>query len=452
MDSKQYVFIKEEEKIARGIGLPMDFVDRGKNCFVGIFYDVENNISIIGVPKYYQGSVTELNTEDENKLLQHIKLICEMIEHIRLDSNFADYRYNPYEDNEEVRVNKMNLAEFLIQDYLEYGLYGLFQNCYTTDGTGINDWRKTVETEIPIINDDMVIYDSIIGRKSQYNQNDIISKIHAAVIREVLGLLVDEKYQFVQIDDVEGLESWTDISQYLAVLYQRLNITFVERGKNLIKALIAWCGLTVNNEQYYIGSTSFEHVWEYAINRVFGNIDNTKSGCPFYYKLTGEAHTKYEGRGDLIPDSLRVEDNSRTKYFHIFDAKYYVWKEKDEELQIEYAPANSDISKQIGYYYYLNKLYGSKNRTFTNSFLAPASLIDEEDDWFSYWGYAQQNGTRDKEIVKKLEDKEDVPKVINLEKVVIFLVNPTRLYKMCIVDQVVSEEFLDEAFKKIGDL
>ena len=64
----------------------------------------------------------------------------------------------------------------------------------------------------------------------------------------------------------------------------------------------------------------------------------------------------------------------------------------------------------------------------------------------------QQNGTRDKEIVKKLEDKEDVPKVINLEKVVIFLVNPTRLYKMCIVDQVVSEEFLDEAFKKIGDL
>lgn len=127
MDSKQYVFIKEEEKIARGIGLPMDFVDRGKNCFVGIFYDVENNISIIGVPKYYQGSVTELNTEDENKLLQHIKLICEMIEHIRLDSNFADYRYNPYEDNEEVRVNKMNLAEFLIQDYLNMAFMVCFK-------------------------------------------------------------------------------------------------------------------------------------------------------------------------------------------------------------------------------------------------------------------------------------------------------------------------------------
>ena len=448
MDSKKYIFVKEEEKVSSDMRLPRDFIDRGKNCFVGVFYDAQNDQTIIGVPKYYQTTLSKADENEKQLILKHMKLICSVIEQIRLDSNYADYRYNPYQSNEEAKVNKKDLAEYLICDYLENGIYGLYQNCYVNDGSGIYDWSRTVENVIPIINEEMVIYDPVIGRKSQYNQNDIISKIHAAVLKEVIGLLIEEEYQYIQIHNIEEIDYGEDLSLYLSALYQRINITYTEREKNLLKALIAWCGLTINNEKYYIGSTSFEHIWEYAIDKVFGNIVSKKSGVPFYFKRNSDTYTRFRARGDMIPDSLRIEDKGNAKYFHILDAKYYVWEEndKDKESWIEHAPANSDISKQIGYYYYLKKLYGSKLTTFTNSFLVPAHSIVDDDNWVAYWGYAQQNGTQDKEITDKLND---LPTTVDLEKVSVFVVNPTRLYKMFLSNSKASQEFLNDTFRKI---
>ena len=270
MNSKKYVFIKEEDIVPSNIQIPKEFINRGKNCFVGIYYDVENATSIIGVPKYYTGKLSKLTEQEENEILLHLRLVCTLIEQIRLDSNYSDYRYNPYQYNDEAEVNKLELAEYLVHDYLEYGLYGLYHNSFVKDGTGINDWNRTVEVEIPVINEESIIYDPILGRKSQYSHNDLVSKIHAAVVREALGILAWDEYQFVEIaNDADNLDYESDLSFYISILYERANSTFVEREKNLIKALIAWCGLTANNEKYYIGSTSFEHVWEYTIDKVF---------------------------------------------------------------------------------------------------------------------------------------------------------------------------------------
>ena len=115
MNSKKYVFIKEEEVVPSNIQIPREFIDRGKNCFVGIY---------------------------------------------------SDYRYNPYQYNDEAEVNKLELAEYLVHDYLEYGLYGLYHNSFVKDGTGINDWNRTVEAEMPVINEESILYDPILGRKS----------------------------------------------------------------------------------------------------------------------------------------------------------------------------------------------------------------------------------------------------------------------------------------------
>lgn len=446
MNSKKYVFIKEEEVVPSNIQIPREFIDRGKNCFVGIYYDVENATTIIGVPKYYTGKLSKLTEQEENEILLHLRLVCTLIEQIRLDSNYSDYRYNPYRYNDEAEVNKIELAEYLVHDYLEYGLYGLYHNSFVKDGTGINDWNRTVEAEIPVINEESIIYDPILGRKSQYSHNDVVSKIHTAVIKEALGILAWDEYQCVQIaNDADNLDYGSDLSFYISILYERANSTFVEREKDLIKALIAWCGLTANNEKYYIGSTSFEHVWEYAIDKVFGNVLNKKSGVPYYYKYDGTGHISYAARGDLIPDSLRIEE----KYFHIFDAKYYVWDENDREYLIECAPANSDISKQIGYFYYLSKLYGSNKKIFTNSFLAPGKTIEDDTNLLSYWGYAQQNGIRDSEILSLIND---VPVGIDLEKVSVFIVNPTRLYKMCLSNVRINTEYLEGIFDVAGNV
>lgn len=447
MDYKHYIFIKEEERISSTIQIPKEFIDHGKNCFVGVYFDAGSNYTLIGVPKYYRKSLSNISDIEKRLILKHMKLVCSIIEQTRFELKYLDYKYNPYLINNEVNVNKVDLAEYLINDYLECGIYGFYQNSFIRDGSGINDWNKTVETEIPIIDDESVIYDPIIGRKSQYNRNDIISKIHMAVIKEALGILPWDEYQYVQLEETKYFKYEEDLTSCLNTLYHRINITFVEREKNLLKALIAWCGLTANNEKYYVGSTSFENIWEYAIDKVFGNIINKKSGFPSYYKLKQSDYISYKAKGDLIPDSLRIEGGNDLKYFHILDAKYYVWEENNNEFLLEHAPANSDISKQIGYYYYLYKLYGSKTRIFTNSFLVPDSRIEENKNWFSYWGYAQQNGIQNKEILTKLGD--DDPHQVDLEKVSVFVVNPTRLYKMCLSNNLISSEYLKNIFEKM---
>ena len=288
-----------------------------------------------------------------------------------------------------------------------------------------------------MIDGDNIIYNPIIGRKSEYNYNDEITAIHVAVLREAIGLIAWDDYSNVEIPlDVDyELVYENDLELCVSALTNRLNVSFIERDENLIKGLIAWCGLTVNNEKYYIGSTSYEHIWEMAIDKVFGNIFNKKSGVPSYFCFLDGQYKQYESRGELIPDSLRVEENNN--YFHIFDAKYYVLKLKDSEMIIEGAPPSSDISKQIGYYRYLLNLYGNATRIYTNSFLIPEKSIVEGDKLIKYWGYTQQNSKRNLEIEEKIFN---MPQNVDLEKVTVFDVNPTKLYKMCIAEKKITEK------------
>lgn len=444
MAERKCIFIKEGEKLPESIQVPNKFIDRGKNCFVGVYFDSKRKMTIIGLPKYYMGCIPDIDEKEKSLILDHMGLICRLIEKIRLDSNYVGYRFNSYENSAETNVNKLELARFLLNDYLENGIYGFYQNNYVTDGSGLNDWNRTVEKGIPIINGDTIVYDPVIARKSEYNQNDIVSKIHVAVLKEALAIWVWDDYQYVEIK--EQLTDWdygVDFDFFLSVLYTRLNATFVERDKNLLKGLIAWCRLTANNEKYFIGSTSFEHIWEYTINSVFGNISNKKSGVPYYYKFDRTKYIPYASRGDSIPDSIRIEDDNCEKYFHIIDAKYYVWKENERELIIEAAPANSDISKQIGYYYYLKALYNAPDRIFTNSFFVPNKSIIEADKLLYYWGVTQQNSDRNPEILKIISD---IPNKVSLEKVTVFVVNPTNLYKLCLLNRKVSKEFLKDMF------
>lgn len=444
MAEKSLVLIKEGTHIPENIAFPSDFIDRGKSSFVGVYYDVRSNNTLIGVPKYYRGDLNSVSDLELSAILNHMNLICELIERIRIESSYTDYRFNPYEYKQETSVNKLDLAEFLVNDYLENGIYGLFESRFVTDGTGISDWASTVNLQDPIIDGDTVIYSPIIERKSEYSQNDIVSKIHATVLREALGILVWDRYKHVVVDDETGIiECGKNYDVIATILNARLNATFVERDKRLIRGLIAWCKLTSNNEQYYIGSTSFEHIWEQVIEGVFGNVSYKKSGVPKYYNA--ENNKVYEARGDLIPDSIRIDEDTSIRYFHIIDAKYYVMDIDDKMNQVFGAPANSDISKQIGYYIYLYKLYNSSQRHFTNSFFLPEQTISESSSILSYWGYAKQNNKRNPEILRLIND---YPDKAELNRVNVYIVNPARLYKMFVSGKSCSNNELRDILTK----
>lgn len=78
--------------------------------------------------------------------------------------------------------------------------------------------------------------------------------------------------------------------------------------------------------------------------------------------------------------------------------------------------------------------------------MVPAHSINDDNDWFTYWGYAQQNGKQDEEIVSKIGN---IPDTVDLEKVSVFVVNLTRLFEKCLKNENADREFLANTFDRI---
>ena len=73
MEQKNILFIKEGERIPQHIKFPSEFIDRGVNCFVGIYHDAESNLTRIGVPKYYLKSVTNILANMQSIVLSFLE-------------------------------------------------------------------------------------------------------------------------------------------------------------------------------------------------------------------------------------------------------------------------------------------------------------------------------------------------------------------------------------------
>lgn len=430
------VFIREGSKILDNDLLPVEFMNQGKSCFVGIFNNEKLETTIIGYPKYLFDEEMLCKDEDKQLILNHVRLICKFISKTNLKSNIADKIFNQYEHKKASKVNKYQLAKFLLQDYLENGLYGQYKQTTNTYGEGTQDWLRTMENITPIIDGTNVFYDEGIYKKWELEQNGEVSKIHAKTLKEALALNIDDKYSKIVLPDTLVDNSLINAKQ---ILDKTLIVTFVERDISLIKALIAWNGLTVNNENLFIGSCAFDRVWELAIDKVFGNVMEKKSGLPIY-KLKNEdgIWKDFIAAGEMIPDTLRIFCKDNIDYFCIFDAKYYSPNLKLNELIIEGAPSSADIAKQIGYYHYFSKMYGNDKTLFFNSFLLPQKTVCEE-ELIQYVGYAQQNQEKKEEILSYLGEKKDCEEV-NLPKVDVFEINPTILFKMCLDEQSIDEK------------
>ena len=412
--------------------LKADLIEQGffkesSFSFVGIYYCFAAQTAVIGFPKY-------LTAASASQILNHVSLICRVAARAVPESalNFND-QFHPSHSQCALHIsNPYDLAVFFLRDYAENGLYTERMRQIRADGVGQRSWTQTMRHTKPVF-DRVPIYLRPIAVKSTKKPSGILTPLHAYVVNQCAGLLQPlGLFENLTLPDGPDLKK-IDLSHYIPIISSKMSQTFSDRESRLLRALRSWCGEGPYN-QTRLGVTSFEHLWEYATKEYFGNIRNTRSSPPKYY-LDGSS-TACIGGGEAIPDILNAGVNSsKGPFLAIFDAKYYCPIFDPQACRVYAAPPNSDIAKQIQYYYSLKGQYPSAQ--MSNAFLMPAPLGPK---MYRYIGYAVPNTDWHEDIALKLSLPNVPAGSSAADCVMIYQVDPEQLFYACLNNVHISAE------------
>lgn len=324
--------------------------------------------------------ISEDILNDKNECVQYTKNILNAIEkynHKRFDNTFT---YNLDIEKEEKNFNLFALYDFLIADYLEYGLYRETKEVYEENGDSEIDWEYTLEVETGYITKKkQPVYLNYHNITTIDNNNNLIQEVHKFLLNRAssyfqeIPFFMDSKpiLDFYCKIDI-GVENQDKIIYLIEKVLRR---TFNQRKIRLLNLLLLILRKNLHSQQNGInlyGITNFHSVWEDMCKVLFDNsyLDGSKYKevireltAPQYI-LNKDLQGKKEGN-PLIPDVV-------TKYkdtFFVIDAKYYnisiQSSENDDEItndieindnentQLDklqgFLPGTYDVLKQIIY-------------------------------------------------------------------------------------------------------
>lgn len=394
--------------------------------FVGIYYSCATDTVIIGFPKY-------ISTQSVSEILEHVNLICKVATKIFSKSGlqFEDQFHQFRPQNTAHFSNPYDLAVFLLRDYSENGLFTERKRQIRTDGIGQRNWTQTMQHTAPIF-DRSPVYLHPITVKNTRKNSDIITPLHAYIVNQCARILQPlGLFQNLMLPAAPNMD-YMDLSRYVPAINSKMSQIFFDRELRLLRALRNWCKEGPYN-QTRLGVTSFELFWEAVTKQYFGNIEHTHSGPPMYY-LDGSGNP-YTGSGEAIPDILNAGINSCTSpYLAIFDAKYYCPIFDGIASRVYAAPPNSDIAKQIQYYYSLKKQFPTA--LFSNAFLIPCF---SDHAMYRCIGYAVPNTDWHDDIAEKTSLLKNLANTSAADRVLIYQVDPTQLLNACLSDIHISD-------------
>lgn len=477
--NKQVVYLKEGLSVDECIGKyrtldcvqdlfneldERGFIQKDRFVFVGIYMcrkEVTLGIIVVGYPKYFR-----LDDERQDKVLNHMNLVCRVIEQAMKEENkifVKNYDFNSYFNQEKMReVELIKLADFILKDYIDYGIYKFKLKATKKNGKGRIQWQQTVNKCQAIVESDYIIYHSTINRITLQDFTQSITEIHKAIIHQCYKQVMEPlgEYKYIILPQLNvNLEE--DLSKYTGVIIKYFSQVFSEREITLLKALATWCEASPYYQEKIVGVTNFDKIWEYATREFFGNIEHTKSEVPEY---TIE-NRQYNGEGTAEPDILNVFHYKSQNCIAIFDAKYYYPKYFNKD-QVKGLPANSDVVKQVDYYHAIKQRYDNITCQFTNAFLIPQFTYDFginenmlQDKLYREVGTVKRSRPPKVDpILKKLEIKgESKQEKEKSDFVLVFEVNTEKLYKQVlqgekIVDKRIYEDYINPFMKRLDEV
>lgn len=349
--------------------------------FVGII--VISDICLILYPKYFDNYLEDPknNFKILKKLISVIRKYKSKEQSIGLDDHLNNEKFN-----------LLSLVLEMIDSYHEYGLYSNDKQIIENNGDGEILWEKTINESTAYFSNNVPIYLDTFTTNQENNEQDYFRRLHAAILTESCEKLKDI-LTILEINKVnissESLEKFGTKDYISYKLNQELSTQFITHKQDILKSLRRFIqedtSKTVSDKISFVGTNSFNLVWEDICSEVFDDLLNKplKELGLHYSKFDKQSmilsdviekprwkhyasKTKHSASKTLIPDIISINEDM----ISIYDAKYYkiILNEKD----IKNYPGVGDVTKQ--YLYELAyKEFASENnlKIITNAFLMP---------------------------------------------------------------------------------
>ena len=353
--------------------------------YIGIIIIREEIIFVL--PKY-----TECMNEDEKKIVLKniIRLLNDFSE--RENLNNSDIEHIDFE-KESLENNLISIISFLIDDYIEYGIYKNEIDYIELNGNGDINWDITIDQIDPIVIDSQWIYTDLFTNMSKVDNNKFITLLHGKIINDCIRFLnqtgLDEilGYELTYVENtIDGLDELDIINNEIN---KELIVQFNDRKRRVLYAIQAYIErrAEVNNTNLQLyGTRNFKWVWEVICAYIFNN-QFISQGKISKYELFGinaprwninnysNSEVKYKNeiemkKNRLTPDILSVVNINNTKYLLVLDAKYYKLSVSNDKVNGN--PGIEDISKQYLYQLSLKEyIEENKIQKVFNIFLLP---------------------------------------------------------------------------------
>lgn len=252
---------------------------------------------------------------------------------------------------------------YLIKDYFERGYYKERENIYKVAKKGKINWRRTIKTQKPVIQDNEAFYLDFVVKKNTINEDELITLVHKYCVFESFDKF---GWLFTSFVPTKPKTSLT-IKMMISVVNSKLQNTFKDQNKQLFRNMLAVLKCLDDDSQteFKYGTYRFEYVWEKMIDKVFGVSEKIEYFPKTTWNFPGD---KTYDNAFLEPDSIMIYGG---KVF-VLDAKYYKYGWSGETSHL---PGSTSINKQITYAEYIAEaekfVTDGKHPTVYNAFIMP---------------------------------------------------------------------------------
>lgn len=367
--------------------------DNYKFKFVGII--TVKDVCLIIYPKYI--SEFDENFDKDNKIIKQL---------IEVMRKYESKEQKQFLSNNEKNKN-YNLLALAIDLYDDYHINGLYSNEKTIieeNGEGEILWDKTINEKDAYFINDVPFYLDFFSVNKETNEEDFFRRLHRCIITESYSKIEEIfdilDYEPINISDDE-IDYFGDKEYIITRLNQEMSRQFIDKKQKQLNIMKNYFLETENSNEdeeiKFIGTTSFNLVWEKVCAIVLGNsldkkledlgldtIDNTgnitlKEVISKPEWKVSNSDIKHQSAKTLIPDLIVYNKEDRS--ISIYDAKYYniILTEK----LLKNYPGVEDISKQYLYELAYRDLIKRNNlKIKENAFIMPTDKKMENQDTF----------------------------------------------------------------------
>ena len=239
---------------------------------------------------------------------------------------------------------------FLINDFLKNGYYSERETVYSRASSGKINWGRTIKQVKPQLIEDSPMYFEFVTRKTNHNENELISQIHKTLVFESFSKIGWIFSSFVP----QKCTLKFNANLFRSVIKSKISQTFEGKRLLLFKnmlSIVDYMDSSSESKTFYYGTEHFESVWERLVDTVFGESDKEQfyPKCQWFIKGKGEAnfgndiYKKYS----LRPDTIMITGRGTQKQkIFVLDSKYYKYGVSRHDYDL---PSTGSIVKQIAY-------------------------------------------------------------------------------------------------------